>query len=227
VALDYLGNTIVAGTLYMLAGQVRRITGDDVLVVLGEDRQHAIRCKADELITVANAVAGGGGGGAPTNADYLVKTAHGDLSAERVVTDTATVTWDWSVAGQAKANVVGVPTHSHPIDQIDPIEKQCLLGNPTPFDDVVIAVKLGASMVFSLDTFLARAEISGDVQIPEDDNNATLAPNVVTISKQLNTYAPGSFALATEWFYVQVRTLKLTSTQRMDLRGTSCFAIIG
>ncbi len=44
--------------------------------------------------------------GAPTSADYLVKTANGSLSAERVVTDTSTVTWDWATAGQAKANMV-------------------------------------------------------------------------------------------------------------------------
>lgn len=48
---------------------------------------------------------GSGGGGAPTDADYLVKTANAGLSAERVVTDTATVAWDWATAGQAKANV--------------------------------------------------------------------------------------------------------------------------
>lgn len=44
-------------------------------------------------------------GFAPDSADYLVKTANGSLSAERVVTDTATITWDWGTAGQAKANV--------------------------------------------------------------------------------------------------------------------------
>ena len=49
---------------------------------------------------------GGGGSGAPTTADYLVRTANAGLSAERVVTDTATVTWDWSTAGQAKASAV-------------------------------------------------------------------------------------------------------------------------
>ena len=49
---------------------------------------------------------GGGGGGAPTTADYLVKTADAGLSAERVVTDTATVTWDWATAGLVKANAV-------------------------------------------------------------------------------------------------------------------------
>ena len=48
---------------------------------------------------------GGGGGGAPTTADYLVKTADSGLSAERVVTDTATVSVDWATSGQAKFNV--------------------------------------------------------------------------------------------------------------------------
>lgn len=43
---------------------------------------------------------------APINADFLVKTANSALTAERVVTDTATVTWDWSTPGQAKANAV-------------------------------------------------------------------------------------------------------------------------
>lgn len=41
--------------------------------------------------------------GAPADADYLVKTAHADLSAERVATDTTSITWDWGTAGQAKA----------------------------------------------------------------------------------------------------------------------------
>lgn len=55
-------------------------------------------------VTVASA------SGAPTDADYLVKTANGSLSAERVVTDTATVTWDWATGGQAKANAVCYPS---------------------------------------------------------------------------------------------------------------------
>jgi hypothetical protein len=41
----------------------------------------------------------GGGGGAPTDADYLVKTANGSLSAERVVGDSTTVTANWGTAG--------------------------------------------------------------------------------------------------------------------------------
>jgi len=52
------------------------------------------------------ATVAGGGGGAPTDADYLVRTANGSLSAERVVTDTATIAFDWATAGQARANIV-------------------------------------------------------------------------------------------------------------------------
>ena len=46
-----------------------------------------------------------GAAGAPVDAGYLVGATNPDLTAERVVTDTATVTWDLTVGGQAKANV--------------------------------------------------------------------------------------------------------------------------
>lgn len=54
-------------------------------------------------VQITGTLSGGGAGGAPTDADYLVKTANGSLSAERVVTDTTSVTWDWSNATQAQA----------------------------------------------------------------------------------------------------------------------------
>ena len=44
-------------------------------------------------------------GGAPTTVDYLVRTADAGLSAERVVTDTASIVVDWATAAQAKFNV--------------------------------------------------------------------------------------------------------------------------
>jgi hypothetical protein len=43
-------------------------------------------------------------GGAPTTSDYLVKTSDAGLSAERVVTDTSTIRWDWTTSGLVKAN---------------------------------------------------------------------------------------------------------------------------
>lgn len=53
---------------------------------------------------------GGGGGGAPTGAEYLVGAANGTLSAERVVTNTTTVTWDLATPGEAKAAVPSATT---------------------------------------------------------------------------------------------------------------------
>lgn len=51
----------------------------------------------DNLASDVTAIAG---------ADVLVKTANAALSAERVVTDTSTVEWDWATSGQAKAKIV-------------------------------------------------------------------------------------------------------------------------
>ena len=50
------------------------------------------------------AAGGGGGGGAPPGAQYITAAADATLTAERVLTNTATVTWDFTTAGQAKAN---------------------------------------------------------------------------------------------------------------------------
>lgn len=44
-----------------------------------------------------------GGSGAPTTAEYLVAASDATLSAERVTTDTTSITWDHATAGQAKA----------------------------------------------------------------------------------------------------------------------------
>lgn len=45
-----------------------------------------------------------GGGGAPTSAEYLVAADDPALSNDRVLTDTASITWDFTTPGQAKAN---------------------------------------------------------------------------------------------------------------------------
>jgi len=49
----------------------------------------------------AEELGGGAASSAPASADYLVKTANGDMSAERVVTDSGSVVVDWATAGQA------------------------------------------------------------------------------------------------------------------------------
>jgi SPRY domain len=45
--------------------------------------------------------------GAPVGAEYITSSADATLTAERVLTDTATVTWDRTTAGQIKANAAG------------------------------------------------------------------------------------------------------------------------
>jgi hypothetical protein len=68
---------------------------------------------ANDEITISST--GGGGGGAPINADYLVRTANASLTAERVVTDSTTVTANWSTSGQVafeRAPLVGDVTAS-------------------------------------------------------------------------------------------------------------------
>lgn len=48
----------------------------------------------------------GDAGSAPGDAQYLVGTANGSLTAERVVTNTVGISWDLGTAAQAKANII-------------------------------------------------------------------------------------------------------------------------
>lgn len=171
MALDRLGTTVVAGAIYALAGTVRRIDGDAILLVLGTDGDNAIRCKAGDIVRVDDTTTGGGG--APTDADYLVKTANGSLSAERVVTDTATVVWDWSAAGQAMAKLAQIPGYS-------------LLGNGSATDPDDVGVVLpDATIVFPSDGVIGRAAIAGDVTIAQGSNTAAITAGVI-VSTDLN-----------------------------------------
>ena len=79
----------------------------DIAALDPEDGEAIVWDGASGHFTTATVEGGGGGGGAPTGAEYIVKAAHGSLSAERVLTDTASVTWDYTTGGQAKASVAG------------------------------------------------------------------------------------------------------------------------
>lgn len=62
----------------------------------------------DDTANVLTISADSGVSGAPVNAEYVTSTADATLSAERVLTDTATVTWDRTIPGQIKATAGGV-----------------------------------------------------------------------------------------------------------------------
>lgn len=94
------------------------------------------------------------GSGAPLDADYLVRTANATLSAERVVTDTATVAWDWATGGQAKAGVVASSIGATQLatDAVVTAKIQ---------DGAVTAAKLAGGILSALDpgTMVATARI--------------------------------------------------------------------
>ena len=71
--------------------------------------------------------------------DYLVGTATALLAAERLPTNTATVSWDMSTPGQFKANVIGGG------------------GGPAPATTVTSETTYGISPAVGLDTTYARA----------------------------------------------------------------------
>lgn len=63
------------------------------------DVQGAIAALRAQIVAAAAAAA-------PKTAQYLVGTSDATLTAERIVTDTATIAWDLATASQAKASVV-------------------------------------------------------------------------------------------------------------------------
>lgn len=64
-----------------------------------------LKAKQDMVAAINNLANTLATGYAPAAAAYLVGSTDASLSAERVVTDTESVTWDLATAGQAKANV--------------------------------------------------------------------------------------------------------------------------
>jgi hypothetical protein len=60
--------------------------------------------RSDVQAAIDYGLSGGAGGAVADDAEFLVKVGHADLTNERVVTDTATITWDFATLGQAKAN---------------------------------------------------------------------------------------------------------------------------
>lgn len=93
-------------TIYQDSGTARNA----IVVTLPVGYQLNVFDNGEWFVRDANGDQHQSGTYAPYDADYLVKTANTGLSAERVVTDTAPITWDWGTAGQAKALIAGATT---------------------------------------------------------------------------------------------------------------------
>jgi len=149
-------------------GDVRQTTGTPIAADFGNTNGTPLVIDISSgnayYIDAAGAVqplAGGGGGGAPTNATYIVETANATLSAERVLTDTATVTWDFSTPGQAKANAVGSGSVASGTATLD------FGGSPTAETDIATVtvadagVAAGSEIALSL-RYVATADHTAD-----------------------------------------------------------------
>jgi len=114
---------------------------------------------------------------APAAGEYIVAAAHADLTAERVATNTPTISWDVSVAAQAKANIIDASVTAAKLQ-----------------DAAVSAVKLGTDAVTTakiLDANVTAAKLAADAVTTAKilDANVTaakLAADAVTTAKILD-----------------------------------------
>lgn len=139
-----------------------------------------------------------GGSGAPTTADYLVKTADATLSAERVVTNTASITVDWATAGQAKfqrealtgdvtaaqnSNATTIANDAVTFAKMQNIATDSIVGRDTAGAGDPESITLGASLEFSGTGTIQRAALTGDVTASANSNSTAIASNAVTDAK--------------------------------------------
>ena len=122
----------------------------------------------------------GGGGGAPTTAEYIVKAANGGLSAERVLTDTATVAWDYATGDQAKANV---PDDAVTFAKMQDIATDKLIGRDTASSGDPQEIGVGGGIAFDGSGNIQTTAFTGDVTKAAAGTALTIAANAVTDAK--------------------------------------------
>lgn len=115
---------------------------------------------------------------------YIVQTATATLANERVLTDTATVTWDFSTPGQAKATSSGsgAPTT---VDYLVKTADAGLSAERVVTDTTSITVDWSTAGQAKFQ----RAALTGDVTASANSNATTIANDAVTYAKMQNVSA--------------------------------------
>ena len=175
-AMDALSPTTTKGDILVDNGT------SVIRVAVGTDT-HVLTADSAEPSGVKWAAGGGGGGGAPTDAEYLVATSNGSLSAERVTTDTATVTWDHTTGSQAKANV---PDDAITFAKMQNIATDRLLGRDTASSGNVEELTVGGGVEFTGSGGIQRSALTGDVTASAGSGSTTIASAAVSLAKMAN-----------------------------------------
>jgi hypothetical protein len=175
-AMDALSPTTTKGDLLVDNGT------NVIRVAVGTDT-HVLTADSSEPSGVKWAAGGGGGGGAPTDAEYLVATSNGSLSAERVTTDTATITWDHTTGSQAKANV---PDDAITFAKMQNIATDRLLGRDTASSGNVEELTVGGGVEFTGSGGIQRSALTGDVTASAGSGSTTIASAAISLAKMAN-----------------------------------------
>jgi hypothetical protein len=201
-------NTAVAATANKVDKSGDVMTG---FLTLNADPTAVLHAATKQYV---DAHSGSGGGGAPLGAEYITSTTDATLTAERVLTDTASITWDRTTPGQIKASTAagggnvsnsGTPTSGQlgqwvtattiagisqvSLSQLPSIATDSLLGRDTAATGAVENITLNATLSMNGSGALQRAALTGDVTVPVGSNATTIANDAVTYAKMQNTAA--------------------------------------
>jgi hypothetical protein len=121
MATDQTGRTVAVDEVYLLAGRVRRIESNDVLVVLGNGNVSAQRAKAADLVRVDDVVVTNGSRpftapqsqtALPTDAAHLTPKLYVDAADSALIAVAVSIFQPLSAILSAIAGATGTPSSS-------------------------------------------------------------------------------------------------------------------